>query len=154
MHRKFEGLRRQSRLTKVLLFPAWCLTGVARAMVLFFPFKIFSRYLGIFGGVAAFVPLTNAGMQQTALSIGRAVRMASTLTPWNANCQAQAIAARILLGIWDVPYILCYGVAKEPGQTMRAHAWVCCGQVRVTGGYSFDEFTVVSTYHNLKVQTS
>lgn len=154
MRQNFENFSKQSHLTKILLLPAWGLTGIARAMILIFPFKSISRHLGEYGGLAAFIPLANSQSQQTALSIGRAVRIASALTPWSANCQAQAIAARILLSFWGLPYTLFYGVAKQSGQTMKAHAWVCCGKVQITGGYSFDEFTVVSVYHNLKFHSS
>ena len=72
--------------------------------------------------------------------------MAATVTPWNANCQAQAIAARCLLGLWGVPYALFYGVASAPQQVMKAHAWVCCGPVAVVGGDAFNEFTVVAVF--------
>lgn len=146
--RKFNTFTRQSGLSQFLLVPAWCLTGIARAMVLLLPFKCYARGLGVYAGVAAFIPLAETKQYQTALSIGRAVRMAATVTPWQANCQAQAIAARCLLGLFGVPYVVFYGVANAPEQEMKAHAWLCCGPVPVTGGYAFDEFTVVAVFHS------
>jgi len=94
IRQKFTTFTQQSRLSQVLLVPAWCLTGIARAMVLLLPFKWFAPGLGLYCGVAAFLPLAETRQYQTALSIGRAVRMAATISPWDANCQAQAIAAR------------------------------------------------------------
>jgi hypothetical protein len=84
--------------------------------------------------------------QAKALSIGRAVRMSSTLAPWNANCQAQAISARWLMGLFGLPYAVFYGVAKDPIEKMKAHAWLASGPIQVTGGYAFDEFTVVAVF--------
>ena len=146
LRRKLNTLAGQNLLTKILLFPAWCLTGLARVAVRLLPFKYYAPCLGRHAGVAAFIPLAEAGHYQTAHSIGRAVRMAATVTPWNANCQAQAIAARFLLGLFGVPYAVFYGVANAPEQMMKAHAWVGCGPVAVTGGYAFDEFTVVAVF--------
>ena len=116
------------------------------AMVLLLPFKWVAPCLGLYCGVAAFLPLAETRQYRTAHSIGRAVRMAATISPWDANCQSQAIAARCLLGLFQVPYTLFYGVATAPEQNMKAHAWVCCGPVPVTGGYGFDEFTVVAVF--------
>ncbi len=149
IRQKYATFTQQSRLSQVLLVPAWCLTGIARAMVLLLPFKWVAPGLGLYCGVAAFLPLAETRQYQTAHSIGRAVRMAATISPWDANCQAQAIAARCLLGLFQVPYTVFYGVATAPEQNMKAHAWVCCGPVPVTGGYAFDEFTVVAVFASL-----
>lgn len=114
--------------------------------VLLLPFKWLARFLGTHQGTAAFIPLLQEAQLARALSIGRAIRMASTLAPWQANCHAQAIAARILLGLFGVPYAVFYGVAKDPIALLKAHAWVASGPVQVTGGYAFDEFTVVAIF--------
>ena len=146
---KLDSLRRQSGLTLLLLLPAWLLTGGARLVVLCLPFRWVAHSLGRYNGTTAFIPLININQQARALSIGRAVRMSSTLAPWNANCQAQAIAARCFLGLFGVPYAVFYGVAKDPIEHMKAHAWVCAGPVLVTGGYAFDEFTVVAVFASI-----
>lgn len=151
---KYRSFRRQSGFTHLLLLPAWCLTGLARLLVLCAPFKFFAPGLGSHHGVSAFIPVVNAEQQVAALSIGRAVRIASGYTPWNANCQAQAIAARWLLGLFGVPYAVFYGVVKDPVEHMKAHAWVCSGPVQVTGGYAFDEFTVVAVFSNVSLPAS
>jgi Transglutaminase-like superfamily len=149
LQRKLNSFFSQSFMTKCLIGPAWLLTGLARLLVLLVPFRIFAPNLGRYHGVSAFIPLLDDKHQARALSIGRAVRMSSTLAPWNANCQAQAIAARILLGLYGVPYVIFYGVANDPIEKMKAHAWVCAGPIQVTGGYAFDEFTVVAVFSSL-----
>jgi hypothetical protein len=93
--------------------------------------------------------LLDVQQQQKALSLGRAVRMAANYAPWNANCQAQAIAARILFGLFSLPYSIHYGLANDPDAKLKAHAWLCSGPVQVTGGYAFDEFTVVAVFGSL-----
>ncbi len=152
--RKLNSFFNQSFTTLCLLLPAWLLTGLARLLVLCAPFKVFAPHLGQHHGLAAFIPLVNAKQQARALSIGRAVRMSSTLAPWNANCQAQAISARCFMALFSVPYAIFYGVAKDPVEHMKAHAWVCAGPVQVTGGYAFDEFTVVAVFANTSLPTS
>lgn len=152
--RKLNSLFNQSFMTQCLLVPAWLLTGMARLLVLCVPFKFFAVHLGQHHGIAAFIPLLDKKQQARALSIGRAVRMSSTLAPWNANCQAQAISARFLMTIFSVPYVIFYGVAKDPIEKMKAHAWVCAGPLQVTGGYAFDEFTVVAVFANASLLTS
>ena len=148
LKRKLNSFFSQSFTTQYLLVPAWLLTGIARLIVLTLPFRMFAQGLGAHHGVSAFIPLLEGKQQARALSIGRAVRMSSTLAPWNANCQAQAIAARWLLGVFGVPYAIFYGIAKDPVEQMKAHAWVCSGPIQVTGGYGFDEFTVVAVFSN------
>ena len=151
---KLTSFHHQSTLTKLLLLPAWVLTGFARLMVLLLPFKWYAKRLGVHHGVAAFIPLLDNAQQQKALSIGRAVRMSAVMAPWNANCQAQAIAVRILFKIFSIPYSIHYGLSKDPESKLKAHAWVCAGPVQVTGGYAFDEFTVVAVFSNASLSAS
>ena len=152
--RKLTSFHQQSTLTKLLLLPAWLLTGFSRLMVLLLPFKLYAKRLGKHHGVAAFIPILDSAQQQKALSIGRAVRMSAVMAPWNANCQAQAIAVRILFNIFSIPYSIHYGLSKNPESKLKAHAWVCAGPVQVTGGYGFDEFTVVAVFANASLPAS
>ena len=154
LKRKLNSFFSQSFTTQYLLVPAWLLTGLARLVVLALPFRLFAPGLGRHHGVSAFIPILDVKQQMRALSIGRAVRMSSTLAPWNANCQAQAIAARCLLSLYRVPYAIFYGIAKDPIEQMKAHAWVCSGPIQVTGGYGFDEFTVVAVFSNASLPAS
>lgn len=146
LKRKLHSLARLSGLSLFLLLPAYGLTGLARAAVLLLPFSRIVPYLGAYVGGQAVVPLLDIRQSKRAISIGRAVRIAAQYTPWNANCQAQAIAVRVLLGIGRVPYSLFYGVSKDAAQGLKAHVWVCAGSIHVTGGYAFDEFAVVSVF--------
>ena len=59
----------------------------------------------------------------------------------------QAVTARVLLGLYRIPYVLCFGVRRDAaGQPMQAHAWVVSGRIHVTGGDSFNRFTTVAMF--------
>jgi len=91
--------------------------------------------------------LVDGSQEQRALEIARLIRLAARHTPWNSNCFAQATAARLLLGLYHIPYVLYFGLARDAGsRKMNAHAWVAAGRVRVTGGAAFGRFSVVGCF--------
>lgn len=145
--RKARNLRRQPVFIKLWLLPAWLLLGVSRGLILLVSFRRLAPWLGVHDGIAAWVPLLDAVQEARALEIGRLVRLAARYTPWKSNCFPQAVTARLLLGLYRIPYTLYFGLAREPAQgEMKAHAWVAAGRVRVTGGAGFRQFTVVGCF--------
>jgi hypothetical protein len=121
--------------------------GLSRLLVLTIPFRRLSALLGKGTGLAPWIPILSAGQTLRALHIGRAVRTMARFTPWDSNCFAQAITARLLLGLYGLPYALYFGVMRDAGPTgMKAHAWIAAGRIRVTGGPSFGQYTVVAMY--------
>jgi hypothetical protein len=133
---------------KVWLLPVYGLLGVARLAVLVAPFRKIAPLLGECKGTAAVVPLIRHSELERAILIGRTVVIAARYAPWDANCFAQAIVARIILGVFGIPYTIFFGLSREEGQDghLSAHAWTTSGPVAVTGGYGFDRFTVVGTF--------
>lgn len=145
--RKARSFWRQGRFERLWLLPLWLLLGLARALILGVSFRRLAPHLGRPLGPAAWVPLLGPAQQARAQQIGRAVRLAARCTPWDSNCFAQAVAARLLLGLYGVPYALFFGVKRAPqASTLQAHAWVAAGRVPVTGGAGFGEFTVVGCF--------
>lgn len=145
--RKARGFARRPRFEQAWFFPAWLLLGASRLLVLAVPFRSLAPHLGTHSGAAPWVPLIDARREATALSIARVVKMAARHTPWVSNCFPQAVTARILLGLHSIPYCIFFGVSRQPADgAMQAHAWVASGRVRVTGGASFDRFTVVGCF--------
>jgi hypothetical protein len=133
---------------KVLFALAWPLLGCSRLFAVSAPFQYVAPWLGA-AAVAPWIPLADSRKEIRALSIGKAVRRASTVTPWRSNCLAQALTARILLGVWCVPYSIFFGVTRRSDAAERdfsAHAWVAAGKISVTGGSSFEAFTVVACF--------
>lgn len=128
--------------------PTWILLGIAKMVIFTMTFRRLAERLGIATGVDPWVPLLSPLQESRALRIGRVVRLAARYTPWDSNCFPQAVVARLLLGLYGVPYALFFGLsrAQDGSGFVAAHAWVVAGRVRVTGGYSFGEYTVVGTY--------
>lgn len=63
------------------------------------------------------------------------------------KCFAQAIAAQRLLKKRNIPSELYLGVNKNDA-TLKAHAWLKCGDIFVTGKKGHESFTSVICYHN------
>jgi hypothetical protein len=145
--RKARSFLRQPGFTQLWFIPLWLILGLSRVLILTVPFKRLAPHLGRQTGVNPWVPLANAAQEIRALRIGRAVRLSARYTPWDSNCFAQAVSARLLLGLYGIPYALYFGLMRESQSSeMKAHAWVATGKIPVTGGTSFGQFTVVSFF--------
>ncbi len=145
--RKARSFAHRPWFEKAWFLPVWLLLGASRFVILIVPFRRLAFWLGKHEGIAPWIPLVDARAEARALSISRVVQMTARHTPWKSNCFPQAITARILLGLYGVPYSLFFGVNRNAEDvTLAAHAWVAAGRVRVTGGMSFDQFTVVGCF--------
>ena len=145
--RKLRSFSGRSGFEKLWFLPVWMLLGLSRFLILTVHFRRMAPWLGMRTGIDPWVPLIDPVSVARAVSIGRVIGMASKYTPWLSNCFPQAVTARILLGIYGVPYCLFFGVSRDPADSgMKAHAWVAAGPVRVTGGASFGQFAVVGCF--------
>jgi hypothetical protein len=145
--RKANNFLRRPGFERAWYVPAWLLLGLSRLIILCVPFRLLAPWLGRQEGISPWVPLVGAGGEAKALAIARVVAMAVRHTPWASNCYTQALAARIMLGIYGVPYCLYFGVERASGHpAMKAHAWVVSGRVQVCGGASFGQFTVTGCF--------
>jgi hypothetical protein len=148
LRRKLGSWRRKSLAEQGWFMVAYPLLGLARLALLTVPFRHLAPWLGDNLKTSAAVPLVSERQARQALEIGRAVRTAARYTPWESKCLAQAMVARLLLGLRGIPYALFLGVRKDETDPagMAAHAWVCSGPAFITGGRSFGQFTVVGTF--------
>ncbi len=145
--RKLKTFGGQSNFTKLWFIPTWFLLGFAKVVIFCVTFRRLAPFLGRSVGVQAWVPLANPAMQERALMIGRTVKLAAGYTPWVSNCFPQAVAARVLLGLYGVPYAIYFGLLRDKSSLdMKAHAWVSCGRVFVTGGSGHARYTVVGMF--------
>ena len=64
------------------------------------------------------------------------------------KCLSQAIAAQRLLKQKNINSQLYLGVNKADKQ-LKAHAWLKCGSLFVTGKRGYEVFTTVVTYHSI-----
>lgn len=138
---------RRPLFSQLWLLPLCLLLGISKALIFTLSFRRLAPHLGQTMGAAPWVPLLDTRQQTRALQIGRAVRLAARYTPWDSNCFPQAVAARLLLGWYGIPYTLFFGLMRDASTCeIKAHAWVAAGRVAVTGGASFAQFTVVGVF--------
>lgn len=128
------------------LLLAWIMLGFSRALIIAIPFRHIAPALGRCSSELAGVQHVTPPQQVQAQVIGRIIQRAARHTPWDANCFAQAITARVLLGAKRIPHTLHFGVARDESGRLEAHAWVCAGQTYVTGGDACARFTVVRRF--------
>ncbi|WP_207459232.1 lasso peptide biosynthesis B2 protein [Azospirillum sp. SYSU D00513] len=145
--RKVRSFLRQPLFIRLWFLPLWILLGLSKLLIIGVPFRLLAPRLGNRAGVYPWVPLLDPQQEKRARLVGHAVRLAARYTPWNSNCFPQAVSARLLLGFYEIPYALCFGLMRESRSgEMRAHAWVVAGKVDVTGGASFGQFSVVGCF--------
>ncbi len=139
--RRLRAFLRLPRFERCLFCPAWLLLGLARAAVLCLGFRRIAPWLGRpVAEPPSLLSLDERGWRR-ARQIGRTLRLSARHTPWKSNCLAQALAARCLLGLFGIPHVVCFGVARSDASQLQAHAWVIAGQSFVTGGAGAQRFT-------------
>lgn len=127
--------------------PTWLILGICKALIFTISFRRLAPCLGHAMGTFSWVPLASPAQQARARQIGQTIQLAARYTPWNSNCFPQAVAARLLLGLYGIPYTLCFGLARDADSPkINAHAWVTSGRVSVTGGESFSRYAVVGVF--------
>jgi len=150
IRRKVKGAAHYSAGELAMVPVALLLLGLARLAILLVPFKHYSRLLGAKQSGAPLPAALENAQSAKARSIGRTVRATAAITPWNAVCLPQAIAAAALLRMARVPYAVYFGLAKDGydprKDPMRAHAWLQAGERIVTGGPLDPEYHVVACF--------
>jgi len=144
---KARSFLRQPLLSQIGFVPVYGLLGIAKLAIFTISFHRLAPWLGVNAGISPWVPLLDRTQEARALQVGRLVRLAARYTPWDSNCFPQAVVARLLLGLYDIPYVLNFGLMRDPATgEMKAHAWVTAGRIRVTGGASFGLYTTVGCF--------
>lgn len=137
----------RDRFVKLWLIPVWLGLGLASLVIVAVPFRHIAPRLGRFCGTAKPMLLVADAEQARAVQIGRTVQLAAHYAPWRADCYPQAIIARLLLGIYRLPFNICMGLRRDSATGgAQAHAWVQCGKVCVTGGNGDIEYSVVGVF--------
>ena len=114
--------------------PVFVMLALSRATILLIEFRKFAPKLGeTLGEDALDISLTPAE-EARLKEIRQVIALAARYAPFTANCFPQAITARIMMGIYGLPYILYFGVRHGEEKPIEAHAWVMCGDISVCGG--------------------
>ncbi|WP_351009461.1 lasso peptide biosynthesis B2 protein [Shewanella sp. S1-58-MNA-CIBAN-0166] len=149
LYQKLRAFKKHELFFKIGFIFAWTSLGIARAIVLIFPFARVAPYLGVSVAGLDTQPLVITKLSELQLKrarqISRLVVNTARYCPWHANCFAQAIVARVLLGMFGLPYRLYFGLRRE-NTSLKAHAWVCCNQLFITGDNGFKHHSVVGCY--------
>ncbi|MCF4009291.1 lasso peptide biosynthesis B2 protein [Rheinheimera sp. UJ63] len=145
LRRKYHSFTQIPLAVRWLMPITWVLLGLSRVIVLLLPFRKLAPLLGCRAD-APVLPLVAPQHLQRLRNLKQLIAITSHYCPWKANCFAQAITAKVWLSWWGLPYTLFFGVARDPAQQLKAHAWLIAGPVVVCGGNSFAQFTVVASY--------
>ncbi len=71
------------------------------------------------------------------------VGVMSRYTPWKSNCFAQALAAHRMLIRRGIPSTMYFGLAREAGGKIAAHAWLMYKDTVITGAYRRKRYSTV-----------
>ena len=144
---KISGLQRKSRTEIVWIIPAWLLLGAARSAVVFVSFEKIVRMLGLTSRAFPATPVASQRQREKARKLGLAIVFAAKYSPWLANCLPQALCATILLRFHKIPHAVFLGLLRDHDKgSVIAHAWVCAGDLTVTGGGDPRSYTIVGCF--------
>lgn len=130
--------------TGVALSEALCVLGVARMLIVFVPFRRIAAALGPTATASPTqIPAQDAARAQRVRDV---LRYACRVLPGRPSCLVKSVAAMYLLRRRGLEGTLYLGVAANPEQRLRAHAWVRCGRDFVVGGRDHEQFTQVTSF--------
>jgi hypothetical protein len=127
-----------------LMTCATCLAA-ARLAIRVVPFARLQSWIGTPGLRGESTPRLDTTDTARARRVGQTIQRAAARTPWASNCYSQALAARFQLGIAGIPHTVSFGLRRDEGDALEAHAWVVAGDVVVTGG-GVTNYTEVSSF--------
>jgi len=128
---------------RILAEACACLVA-ARVAVWFVPFRRLASGLGDKMSVSPSEDIETH--RATSDSIGWAVRALGRRLPGMRQCLVQAIAVTWMLKRRQIPSTLYFGLAKDEGGELEAHAWVRSGTRVLTGAKGRHKFKVVATF--------
>lgn len=127
-----------------MFLEALVLLGVFRMLILTMPFK---RIAPLLGEDQQETAVSNDGLDlKLVRQISSAVQTMSKYTFWDSKCLVQAYTAQTMLKRRNLPATVYLGVAKDDHNKLKAHAWVRCGTIYVTGGNGHKLFTVTNKF--------
>jgi len=146
LNKKVANFIKINNRDKLLFVQAFIYCGIARSIILFIPFNKIKKYIGIYNKESSY-NIENSKYQYIR-KISWAVNRASQLTPWESKCLVQALTAQRMLKRCNIYSTLYLGVAKDGEKDMKAHAWLRCGSMIVTGGHESKNFKEVARFSN------
>jgi hypothetical protein len=141
----FITYKRLSKTEKRMFWHACRLSVLFMIIVHLLPYKLYKRFLGKPLNSDEFLEIEPSRVKTVEI-IHRSVKRSGKYLPWPHKCLINAIVAKRLLNKQNIPSVLCLGVAKTPGEGLKAHAWVKCGTIVVTGKRGMEKYKAVSWF--------
>ena len=117
---------------KLLFTEAFFLTGIMRYKILHIPFDKLKTRLGKYNQESK--EDISQDEYKVVMKIRNAVVNTSKYTPWESLCLVQSMTVQKMLNKRNISTTLYLGVNKDKNNEMKAHSWIRCGKVFVTGG--------------------
>lgn len=125
---------------KILFIEAFILTGIMRFKILKVPFNKLKTKLGTHNKES--LEELTLDEYRKAKKIRNAVVNTSKYTPWESLCLVQSMTVQSMLKRRNISSTLYLGVNKDENNEMKAHSWIRCGKMYVTGGDGSNYATV------------
>lgn len=116
--------------------------GIARLCVLVLPYRWVVIVLSLRDRVDG--PSAAAETEEAIARVIWAVATAARHTPWESNCLARAIAAKVMLRRRRIGSTLSLGVRRD-SEALTAHAWLSRDRSPLVGGAEAFRYAVVWT---------
>ena len=118
---------------KLLYLEAFILTGIMRYKILKVPFNKLKEELGTYNTEST--REVSSEEYKIVKNIRGVVIHISKHTPWESLCLVQATTVQKMLKKRGISSTIYLGVNKDKtNDEMKAHAWIRCGEMYVTGG--------------------
>lgn len=117
---------------KILFTEAFILTGIMRYKILHVPFNKLKTQLGEYNEESS--EQVSLDEYRVVKKVRNAVVNTSRYTPWESLCLVQSMTVQKMLKKRNISSTLYLGVNKDTSNEMKAHSWIRCGQIYVTGG--------------------
>jgi hypothetical protein len=115
------------------------LSAYCRFLIYFIPLRKFAGFMGQCGKESDFTPQNLRDVSQVKKTIARVSRR----VPWRCRCYEQAFTGKLMLNRRKIPSTIYFGVAKDENNELKAHAWLRCGDLILTGNKEREIFTRV-----------
>ena len=128
-------------LAKQILF--WlCIAKIAKTIL---PFKKIANLLGQQTQDCHFKIIHSKSQVNTLQKIQKLLPRICANLPWHSNCLLQSFTAAQLLKKFRISYVVHFGVDLDDDKLI-AHAWLCAGDITVTGGSNSDKFKNIISF--------
>ena len=131
---------------QLMFIEVFFLSGIYRFMVLYLPFKSIKRQLGKHKTESTYE--LSVDEYRVAKEIREIVLLVCKYTPWESKCLIRAMLVQHFLKHKKIATTIYLGVNKDDLNNMKAHAWIRCGEMIVTGQYEKDHFIQVAYFSN------